>query len=226
MRILPFLFCCLSVGALAQKPPVTLKTTPLEWINPFKQTFTLHSDWPLSSKFGLELGLGYVFDAVSFASNKGEYYRGPRARASLKAYFNKTEKSNTYVALSAKGSMVDHGFFDPVLRQGGQYEELLFRKRKVNMAALGIIFGTQEFIGRQGRFFVEPFAGLGLRWFEVQFDELVPDAEVIDDRTFVIGMAEEGAHFTPDIVIGIHVGIGFSRNPVAAAKNSAKVGRK
>ncbi len=211
MRLILLIVFGLPLGILAQKPPITLKTNPLEWINPFKQTFSLHTDLPFKDNFGLELGLGYVFDAPSFASDKGESYRGPRARASLKTYFNKTEASNSYVALTAKGSMVKHAFFDPVLRQGGQYEELLYRKRSVNMVALGIMVGSQEFIGAQKRVFIEPYVGLGVRWTEVNLSALTPDAESLDEREWGIGLTEPGTHFTPDIIFGIHVGISLAK---------------
>jgi hypothetical protein len=199
MRILFFIFCCLASAAQAQKPPITLKTNPLEWINPYKQTFSLHTDLPINDKLGLELGLGYVFDAPNF---------------------NKMEASNSYVALTVKGSMVEHEYFSTILRQGGQYQELWLRKRSVNMAAIGIIVGSQEFFMEHRRIFIEPYVGLGARVFKVREGALPLDAESVSDGNFFSSRAEPGTHLSPDFIFGIHIGfhLGQRYSPSKSSK--------
>jgi hypothetical protein len=208
MRYLFFFILVLPSCLLAQtdtsgiqrlRPPRTIKTNPLEWINPFSQSFTVQTDWPIARRWGLELGAGAVLTSQALISFEGETYRGLRLRSGIKYYFHQEQSWNFYMGMALKGSWVQSNRYIVISRQGGQYLETIKYQRQINM------LGAALYIGK--RFLLEPFVGLGVRQQYVSGYDLPPDAVLFNNRRdFITWQRAPGTYILPDVLLGFYFG--------------------
>lgn len=203
--LLPVLLCA-QTGKEPLAPRFALKANLMPMINPAKQAIALAGDLRIAPRIGVDVGVGYIFNSTAFASFDGESYRGMRWRAGAKYFVDLTDDVAFHIGLEAKYNDINNVQIKRVLRQGGQYIELLGVNRKVRTTGYALRLGWQFYSGSNKRFLVEPFMGFGVATHQVTRN-LPPDAELIDgERELFSFEYGPGKTRTPDIMIGVHLG--------------------
>ena len=215
MRVLLFWLLWLPLQGFAQekapeqkreRPSYTLKIAPGALLNFFQQALVIQADIPLSPRWGIDMGAGFVFNSVSFASFKDESYRGLKLRPSLKYYTKQSGLENNYVGLMLKYNNLSSDRYVNVIRQGGQYTEWMLQRRHFITYGVSIQLGTQEYFGKRQRCMIEPFFALGVRYLKISRDALPPDAELIPERNFFDFERQPGNYRVPDLTLGFYLG--------------------
>jgi hypothetical protein len=111
-----------------------------------------------------------------------------------------------YIGIVLKFSDLYNRRYYRVVRQGGQYQEWLLLRRRQVSAGVDIQLGGIHLMGKQKRWFLEPFWALGLRWIHNQPGSAPPDAEVVRRRGFFDFTQDEGSYVAPDWMMGVNVG--------------------
>lgn len=189
-----------------RRPPYTLKITPLELINPFQQAINVQADIPLTSHWGIDLGVGFVMNSWTFAQHKGESYRGLKFKPILKYYTGRASLNGGYIGLVLKYNYIHNERYINVLRQGGQYTEWLLECKKFVVWGAGVRYGYQYYLGKRKRGVIEPFIGIGIRQVQVSQYALPPDAELLFIEEWFSFNREPGIYTTPDLMLGFAIG--------------------
>ncbi len=214
MRATLFWLLMLPLSCFAQKnageqkrPPYVVKTTPLNLINPFQQSVDVSADIPLSSRWGLEMGIGLVLDSWSWAPHKGETYKGLKLKPAIKYYTQLlTGGNNDYISLAFKYNNIQNSRYVNVTRQGGQYTEWMFQRKHLLTWGAAFRMGSQLYLGNRKRWMIEPFVGAGIRQLRVSQHDLPLDAELlVEERIFNLDRPS-GIYTTPDISLGFCFG--------------------
>lgn len=214
MRSFLLILFVFPYGLSAQKdaaagglPLLTFKTNVTALLNPVKQAYAFGADIRLGSRMTADVGAGaFLGSPLQFASHKGETYKGLRLRAGLKYYLVQKGRSAFHLGMEGKVHNIKHFRFWEVLRQGQQYTEFLLVERKIDTQGLASRAGLQIFLGEKRRFFIEPYAGLGLLFNTVKL-QLPPDAEIINDGGIFVFEFEPGRRVSPDLIVGLHFGV-------------------
>ena len=186
--------------------PFTLKTAPLNLINPFQFSVDVMSDIPVATNWSIEMGVGLVLDSKVFAQYKGDTYRGIKLKPTVKHYFSRTADSDDYFGLALKYNYLQEKHYFRVSRQGEQYWENQLTRRHIHTWGAAFRFGTQQYVGAHKRFIIEPFGALGIRQSFVSFNDLPPDAAVVEGSGWFAGSRVAGIYTTPDFMLGISMG--------------------
>lgn len=211
MRLLYLVFLVLPLVGMAQEktvdlPPFSIKVMPLNLINPVQQSVDVLADIPLASRWALELGLGAIVGSGLYANYMKEFYTGLKIMPALKYYLSRSAKSDMYLSLDLKYKIIQNKRFGNVLRQSGQYSEWMLLRKDLRVLGIGLRFGKQEYFGRQNRWIIEPFCGLGLRQIQVNPYKLPPDGILLVAGRFFNFDRQPGIFTTPDLRIGFHLG--------------------
>ncbi|MDO8368007.1 MAG: DUF3575 domain-containing protein [Saprospiraceae bacterium] len=189
-----------------RRPPYTLKITPLDLINPFQQAINVQADIPLTQRWGIDLGIGFVMNSWSFTQYKGESYRGLKLKPILKYYTSRTSSNDGYIGLVLKYTYIQNERYINVLRQGGQYTEWLLESKKIVIRGAGVRYGLQYYFGKRKRGVMEPFVGIGIRNVQVSTYDLPPDAELFLTEDWFSVDRPAGSYTTPDLMLGFSAG--------------------
>ncbi|MBK9338580.1 MAG: hypothetical protein IPM98_19450 [Lewinellaceae bacterium] len=215
MRTFVLLLVLLPALVLAQAgkgplaPRLALKANLMPLINPAKQAVALAADLRVAPRFGVDVGVGYVFNSTNFARFKGESYQGMRWRAGAKYFLDLTPDLAFHIGFEAKYNDITNIQIKRVLRQGGQYIELLEIDRKVRTTGYALRLGWQFYSGPDKRFLVEPFLGFGVATHRVTRN-LPPDAELLETGGDLFSFEyEPGKTSTPDMLLGVYLGYAF-----------------
>lgn len=216
MRLIVFLLgLCSGLSLAAQAsftgpelPRLTVKTNLSPLLNTGKQAYAFAVDLRLTPWMSVDVGAGAFFQSTLFADQAGESYRGPRLRAGVKFFTPRVRKSAFHLGLEGKYHDIRNVTFREVLRQGGQYTQLLRLTRTVESRGLAARVGWMYFLGRKKRFLIEPFMGAGFQTHRVAYS-LPPDAELLDGREPVLFQLAEGFQSVPDFLFGVQVGLAW-----------------
>jgi len=189
-----------------RRAPYTLKITPLDLINPFQQAVNVQSDIPLTPRWGIDLGVGFVMNTRSFTQYRGESYRGLKLKPILKYYTGRASSKGGYIGLVLKYNYIHNKRHIKVLRQGGQYSEWLLERKKIVILGAGVRYGHQYYFGKRKRGVIEPFIGLGIRQVQVSQYALPPDAELLLATDWFTFDRQPGIYTTPDLMLGFSIG--------------------
>lgn len=196
---------------MATVPALLFKTNLTALINPAKPAATMAMDIRLAPRFSADAGVGYFLDSPVFADEKGESYRGLRLRAGGKYYYRLTRHGAFHIGVEGKYHAVNNWINRNALRQGGQYQEILKVRREVRTVGLAARAGALFFGARNRRLIVEPYIGLGWAVHRVRFSP-PPDAELLEETAGFFSFEYlEGVTALPDLLFGIHLGIGVRR---------------
>ncbi len=190
---------------LFRRPPFTLKIAALDLINPIHQTILLQTDIPLAARWGIDVGVGWVFNSTNFAQYKEETFRGLKVRPAIKYYFSRSKAGDDYISLVFKYNNLYNDRYVDVLRQGRQYSEWMLQRRHYTTLGISARIGTQLYMDKAQRWIVEPFFGLGTRQVTIKNGDLPPDAELIDNRNFFSLERVPGTYSSPDIMLGCFI---------------------
>jgi hypothetical protein len=185
----------------------TLKTLPLALINPVQQSLMLHSDIPFSERWGLDLGVGAVFNSSYRAPKKGETYQGFKVRAGVKHYYKFRDYRRGYIGIYFKYTYAKNNYYTMLSRQGGQYIETFLNYRNIDMKRLNFQFGQEIYLDKHDNWFIEPFMGFGANWRSVTNRPLPSDA-VVTRRQQLFGGNSFGltSGVFPDFALGCFLG--------------------
>jgi len=215
MRVLLLWLLLLPLSGFAQsdtskqalrRPPYTLKITPLDLVNPFQQAINVQADIPLTQRWGIDLGLGFIMNSWSSSQYKGESFRGLKLKPILKYYTSPTSSNGGYIGLVLKYNYIHNERYINVLRQGGQYTEWLLESKNIVIWGAGVRYGHQYYFGERKRGVIEPFFGIGIRNVQVSTYDLPPDAELILPEDLFSVERQAGSYTTPDLMLGFSIG--------------------
>lgn len=193
-----------------ERPPFTLKMAPLELINFFQQAVTVRADVPFSPHWGVDVGIGLIFNSSSLATYKDESYVGIKVQPALKYYFRQLSSGDhSYLSVVYKYNNIHNDRYVNVRRQGGQYDEWMLQRRHRVVQGVALRFGVQQYLGQRKKWMIEPFIGLGVRQMRVTDDDLPPDAEALEEGRFFSLDRPPGIYKTPDFMAGFYLGLAW-----------------
>lgn len=195
-----------SSRAPAARMPYSLKISPFALVNPVQSSLALHADIPLGPRWGLDAGVSGVYYSSIFARYQGERFAGYKLMPTLKYYLRPFLMDHRYIGLMLKFSDIYNSRYYRTIRQGGQYEEWLLLKRQQLSGGFMLQFGGIDYIGKQKRWFLEPFFGFGVRWIQSKQGSLPPDVVRVRARWLFDFTLEEDVYSAPDWMMGIRVG--------------------
>lgn len=189
-----------------QVPRFTLKTNVISPLFSFKQSVMLTTDVRLAPRLSVDVGGGMTFHSIVFAETEGTSYRGPRLRGGIKYHLGLDERSTFHVGLEGKYNHITHRFWENVLRQGGQYRQLMLVDRLVRSQGLALRLGAQTQRGSRRQWLFEVSMGVGGVVHRVSIQR-PPDA----DLAFFGGRLfdwryREGRSVTLELPFAVHVG--------------------
>jgi len=190
-----------------ERPPFTLGIAPLALINPVQQSVAIRADIPISARWGVQAGIGWVFNSTSFATYKGETYTGLKLKPTLKYYLKCSDSGNSYISLVYKFNDLYNKKYINIVRQGGQYSEWSLQRKHIVTHGLSLQLGAQQYLGKRRKWMIEPNVGFGLRKVRVAYDALPPDAELLEVERFFSIERTAGLYTLPDLMIGISLGL-------------------
>jgi hypothetical protein len=194
------------------RPPFTLKTAPANLINPFQLSVDLLADIPLVKRFGLEMGLAYVFDSDPYTTYKNETYTGFKVKPTLKYYLEGNEKRNLYLALAFKYANIHNNKYLNVYHQGDQYVETTLLTNDIEIWGWALRGGVQKYLGARKRFIFESSVAFGRRYLDVSRTPLLPPDTVTTEVTQTLfSLREPGFHKAADFMLCLHLGWIISR---------------
>jgi hypothetical protein len=210
MRALVCTFILLPAWLAAQWsgnsiPRFTVKTNVTTSIVPAKLAVNLASDIRLAPRWSADADVGLFYASTIFAKYKNETYIGPRLRAGFKYYYK--QDASAHIGLQVKYQSITNMTHKNMLRQGGQYQEILLVKRTVNSVGAAVRIGYHQYFGAQKHLLLDLYTGLGILYHDVAV-HLPPDAELLQDGN-ALGEIEPGKRFVPDVLFGIHLGYCF-----------------
>lgn len=217
------LFCLLPFGALhaqdsllAQRnriPRLTLKTNITTLLNTAKTSAMLTADLRLAPRWSVDLGAGSFLFSSFFANNPGEHYYGLRARAGLKYFYSLKPGASWHVGIEGKYNDVDHAYWESVLRQGGQFEQILLIDRQVKSTGAALRTGVQMYLGPDKRLLLDFYTGVGFMANDVTESNRPPDAERLFQGGFLFSRDDFkypiGRQTRADYLLGLHIGYSF-----------------
>lgn len=222
MRVTLFCLLALPFSGLAQenKPaqkyehaPFNLRIAPLALINPFRQSVSLQADIPLSARWVIDMGAGFIFNSGGSANQQGESYWGVRVKPAIKYYYRQPTRrgARPTLSLALKYQHIYNDRYVNTLRQGGQYVEwFLNRRHHVSWGAI-VQYARINYFGKNDRWLIEPFFGLGPRWIKISNDPLPPDAELLTEEMLFNPQREPGTYYVPDFLLGVNIGYVLSK---------------
>lgn len=195
-------------GNATYLPILTVKTNATALLNPVKIAWELAADVRIAERITIDAGAGTFLDSpLQFAQHEGETYRGIRLRAGAKYYLVQRPRSAFQVGLSGKYHDIRNVQIMQVFRQGRQYIEYYPTERRIKTRGLAVRTGWQFYLGKNKRFLLEPYTGLGVVFHQVS-RELPADAEAVTTfREFFTFELQEGDTRIPDLLLGLYVGI-------------------
>ncbi|MBK8558148.1 MAG: hypothetical protein IPL65_21505 [Lewinellaceae bacterium] len=216
MRVLFVLLLLSARGLCAQSdtlahpgplvPKLTFKTNIISLINPLKEAVAFASDVRLGPKASIDLGVGAFLGSSVLARTQGESYQGLRLRTGFKYYGITSKRYVFHFGAEGKYNNIRHVSLEQVLRQGGQYLEILPIERHVRALGIGGRCGWQFFAGKKKQVFFEPYLYLGALYYQVSRD-LPADATEFLDWEFINFEIAPGRSRFPDFTIGFHFGM-------------------
>ncbi len=189
-----------------ERPPFTLKIVPLELLPAFQQTIAVRTDIPLASRWGLELGAGYIMTSWGQARFRDETYQGVKLRAGLKYYYKRGIYKDSYLNLAFKYNDAHNEHYVNTSRQGGQYTEWLLQGRQVTTWGAGLRIGKQIYFGRNNRWVFDRFLGFGIRQDTFTDENLPADAVLIAENRLFNFRRAQGAYTMFDFMLGFSLG--------------------
>lgn len=194
-------------------PRLTLKTNATTLLNIFKPSAMITADLRLAPRWSMDIGAGAFLVSSFFADKPGEHYYGLRARAGMKYFFSLQPDVSWHLGMEAKYNQVQHAYWGRVLRQGGQFEQILLIDRRVKSIGAALRIGVQLYLGRHKRMLVDFYTGFGFVTNNVIEKNLPPDAERLFDEVFQTFRDDyqypTGRRTIPDFLLGIHMGYLF-----------------
>ncbi len=217
------LFCLLPLGALHAQdslatqtnriPRLTLKTNATTLLNTAKTSAMLSADLRLARRWSVDLGVGSFLFSSFFANNPGEHYSGLRGRAGMKYFFSLRPGASWHVGIEGKYNDVDHAYWESVLRQGGQFEQILLIDRKVKSTGAALRTGVQIYLGPDKRLLLDVYTGVGFLANNVTESNRPPDAERFFTGGFLFSRDDFlypiGRQTRADYLLGMHIGYSF-----------------
>ena len=193
-------------GQIPERQPFTLKIAPAALINVIQQAVFLQTDIPLSRRWGLDMGAGVVLNSFSFATFKGESYRGVKLKPALKYYTKPSFMGNGYASLVLKYNNIYSDRYVNVIRQGSQYTEWLKQRRNIITYGVALQIGAQDYFGKDKRWVIESFIGLGVRYQHITRRALPPDTEFVSESGLFNFERQPGNYRVPDFMMGVYLG--------------------
>jgi len=217
------LFCLLPLGALHAQdslatqthsiPLLTLKTNATTLLNMAKTSAMLTADLRLARRWSVDLGVGSFLFSSFFANDPGEHYYGLRARAGLKYFYLLRPGASWHVGIEGKYNDVDHAYWETVLRQGGQFEQILLIDRNVKSRGAALRTGVQFYFDPDRRLLLDVYTGVGFMSNNVTESSRPPDAERFFTGGFLFSRDDFrypiGRQTRADFLLGLHIGYAF-----------------
>lgn len=193
-------------------PRLTLKTNVTTLLNTAKTSAMLTADLRLARRWSVDLGAGAFLFSSFFADDPGEYYYGLRARAGMKYFFSLRPDASWYVGMEAKYNDIQHAYWERLLRQGSQFEQIFLMDRNVKSTGAALRIGAQFYFNADRRLLLDVYTGVGFLDNHVTESNLPPDAErPFRGRLFTREslMYEPGRQTIADYLLGLHIGYSF-----------------
>jgi hypothetical protein len=131
-----------------------------------------------------------------------------RARLGYKYYYISYKYVAAYVGVEAKYNYIENKSYEELCRYGCQYTEWLLIKTTSHTAGVSIKTGLQVFLGREKRFFFEPYLGLGYRYLN-RWSLYPEDAENLERQNGFGILRRPGIYHSPDFLLGVNFGYAF-----------------
>lgn len=181
-----FFFLLLLSGGLLAQPSgdsVTVRRLFLSTnlgmlVNPFKPTPTLGLGYAPGGRIHLESSFGYTPFSIWFANEEGESYRAHQVQSRLRYFFQPPQANRYYVGLEHRWQNVRHAYRENYLRQGGAFQQIALAERRVNAHTLMLQFGHWTNLDDRHRWWLDVYAGLGIRFIDAQTRSPFPEMEV------------------------------------------------
>ncbi|MCB0526025.1 MAG: hypothetical protein R3A50_10890 [Saprospiraceae bacterium] len=214
MRLLNLVFWLVPLWGMAQKdslglPPFSIKVVPFNLLNAIQGSVDVLGDVPFAKRWALELGVGAILNSEIHAQYENETYTGIKIIPALKFYTSRSSKADFYLCLDFKYHIVKNQRYETVLRQGNQYTEWLLLKRDVKILGAAFRMGTQYYFGKNDRWVIEPFSGIGIRQMHKGDFTLPADGVLFTQRPFVLFNREPGISTTFDFLLAFNLGWTF-----------------
>ncbi len=215
MRTLLLLVMLLPILGFAQentpvqkpeRPPFTLKIAPLNLVNPYQQSVDLHADIPISPRWGIDVGTGFMMHSNVFSRFQGESFLGFKLQPAVKYYTWRLKQRTSYVALIYKYISVNNDHYITAGRQGNQYIEWLIQRKRLITQGVALRLGSQCYVGPRKRVILEPYVGLGWRQLRITEGALPPDAESFGSDGSFFFQSRPGTYRTADLMMGFYLG--------------------
>jgi len=219
------LFCLLPLGTLHAQdsvatkthsiPLLTLKTNATTLLNTAKTSAMLTADLRLARRWSVDMGVGSFLFSSFFANDPGEHYYGLRARAGFKYFYSLRSGASWHVGVEGKYNDVNHAYWERVLRQGGQFEQIILIDRKVKSKGAALRTGVQFYFNSDRRLFLDVYTGIGFMANNVTESSRPPDAErSFREGLFVLFSRDDfryplGRQTKADLLLGLHIGYAF-----------------
>lgn len=221
IRALILLAVLLPVGSLQAQdslapqasriPRLTLKTNVTTLLNTAKTSAMLTADLRLAPRWSVDIGAGSFLFSSFFADDPGEHYYGLRARAGMKYFFSLRPEASWYAGFEAKYNDIQHAYWERLLRQGGQFEQVFLVDRSVKSTGAALRIGAQFYFNADRRLLLDVYTGIGFMANHVAESNHPPDAEPITRGLFSADdfMYLNGRHTIADYLLGMHIGYSF-----------------
>lgn len=197
----------IGLFAQAEIPRLMIKANATALINPAKQAVAFAADVRVAPRFSVDAGVGAIVNSTTFAPRKGDAYHGLRLRTGFKYFIDRTQDESFHIGLEAKYHDVTNTRHREVLRQGGQYIQIMPTDRLVETFGLAGRMGWQFYSGARRQLLIELHLGAGAMWHTVTRAGLPPDAEfVAPERRIFSFEYQDGKSRTLDLLFGVHVG--------------------
>lgn len=186
-------------------PRFVFKTSPFGWANSVKSFWQIGADIRFAPKWAADFGVGRYFDSRYFAYYAGETYLGLRARLGLKWSFSIKKNHAFHLGLLTKHNNIQNKSYKNLLRQGGQYSEILLTERRIKSYGISARFGLQRFFLAKRQLVFDSFIGFGFLFHQVDHT-LPPDAEELPENRLFNFELRPGKTSAPDLLFGITIG--------------------
>lgn len=213
MRLLPLvlLFCSAAVCSATDPHPIPrliVKTNATTLINVYKPAVALTADLRVAPRFSVDASAGAILGSPIFAPRQGDTYSGLRLRSGFKYFADISENDAFHIGLEAKYNDVTNTRQRTVLRQGGQYRQIMPTDRLVRTIGFAGRLGWHFYSGANRRLLLELYTGIGGAWHTVKRAGLPPDAQPVEfeDRVFFNFEYPNGKSSTLDLLLGLHIG--------------------
>jgi len=146
---------------------ITAKLDVTGLINPIKTSTGIVSDFRINQKWSIEGTLGCYFHSSQSSPFKGESYLGLKTGIGFKHWINPVDVRSMYWGVFLGGNYIVNKNFQDINRQD-QFTQITKVKRTILSSSADVRLGFQWYIGKQKRFIIDYFLGLGIFAYNVQ----------------------------------------------------------